>query len=128
MMIGIAGCGKTTYAKLNFPHYKYVSLDKVKNREKEYQILEDFLQKGDSIVIDDTNLTKYIRAGHFIRIKKYQHRIIGIYFDYSMHKIRTQNSNREKIVPENTIFAMKNQLEPPSDDEGFDKIIQIKEN
>lgn len=55
MLIGIAGCGKTSYAKLNFPHYRYVSLDEINNREKECQFLEDFLQKGDSIVIDDTN-------------------------------------------------------------------------
>ena len=33
-MIGIAGCGKTTYAKLNFPHYKYVSVDKKQKSEE----------------------------------------------------------------------------------------------
>ena len=46
MMIGIPGCGKTTYAKMNFLNHKYVSLDEIKDREKEYQVIENHLKNG----------------------------------------------------------------------------------
>jgi len=124
-MIGIPGCGKTTYSKINFPNHAYVSLDQIKDREKEYKLIEKYLKNRTSIVIDDTNLTKKVRKNHFVRFKKYDPKVVGIFFNYPMSKIRIQNSNRFKKVPEKTIFIMQKQLEIPSEDEGFSKIIEI---
>ena len=124
MMIGIAGCGKTTFCKKILPSHKRISLDEIIEyvRPKEYELIEENLQHGNSIVIDDTNLTREIRRGHFIRIEKYNPRIVAVFFDYFISRIQMQNSKRERQVPDDVLLRMKKQLEPPSVDEGFDYI------
>lgn len=95
------------------------------NRREEFSLIEMNLKEGKNIVIDDTNLTRRIRHNHIMRIKKHNARIVGVFFDLSMQRIKLQNSRRERRLESHILFHMKKQLEPPSYDEGFDYIQRI---
>ncbi len=130
ILVGIAGSGKTTVCKKLFPHHKRISLDEIKrhNRTKEYKLIEQNLQQENSIVIDDTNLTRFIRKSHLRRVKKYNPSIVAVFLDYSIQRIQMQNSKRERQLPDHVLFRMKKQLEPPSYDEGFDYIQTLNDS
>jgi len=130
ILVGIAGSGKTTVCKKLFPHHKHISLDEIKrhNRTKEYKLIEQNLQQENSIVIDDTNLTRFIRKSHIRRVKKYNPHISAVFLDYSIQRIQMQNSKRKRQLPDHVLFRMKKQLEPPSYDEGFDYIQTLNDN
>lgn len=129
-MVGIAGSGKTTFCKKLFPSHVHISLDEIdnKNRKKEYELIEQNLQQGKSIVIDDTNLTKHIRKEHILRARRYNARVVVVFLDYTIERILLQNSKREKQVPHHVISKMRRELETPSDDEGFDYLQVIRDN
>ena len=121
-MVGLPGCGKTTFCKKSLPNHIRICLDEIENNDRyqENKIIEENLSKDNNIVIDDTSLTKTIRAGHILRARKFNAKIKVIFFNYSILRIRIQNSEREDQVPESVLFRMKNQLVPPTKDEGFE--------
>lgn len=130
VLIGVSGCGKTTFWKKFLPYHEHISLDNIKDhdREEEFKLIDKILQDGKNIVIDDTNLTRKIRHDHVVRIKKHNARIIAVFFDLSMQRIKLQNSRRERKLEEHVLYHMKKQLEPPSDDEGFEEIRVVSDN
>ena len=130
ILIGIAGCGKTTFCKKILSHHVRISLDEIKrhNRKKEYKLIRENLEQGNSIVIDDTNLTRQIRRVLIQLIHQYNARVVGVFFDLSIHRIQIQNQRREKSLPSHVLFKMKKMLESPSEDEGFDFIQILDDN
>ena len=88
LMVGIAGSGKSTLARKIFPRHIHVSLDVIKQwsrisqkkildrysrspgdtlskrRKIEHVLMTDALEKGQNVIVDDTNLTRKIRRRH----------------------------------------------------------------
>jgi len=126
-MVGLAGCGKTTFCKKYLPNHVRICLDEIENndRGKEFEIIEENLSKGNNIVVDDTSLTKYIRAGHVLRAKKFNATIKAVFFNYSIARIRIQNSKRKDQVPDFALFKMRKQLVPPTEAEGFEFVQEL---
>jgi len=123
IMIGLPASGKSTFAKLNYPSHGLISLDEMKhNRKREEEFIEENLSKGTSLIISDTNLTHKIRTKHISIAKKYNAYTTAVFLNLPVDFILQRNRNREKPVPEASIYRMRKKLELPSYDEGFGKI------
>ena len=127
-MIGIPGSGKTALSKMLFSKHRQVSLDKIPHhdRDVEYTIIERHLRDGHNVVIDDTNLTKKIRAEHIMLAKRYGARVNAFFLDLQMSTILAQNNKREDSLPEPALFKREKELERPSEDEEFDFIQRLE--
>ena len=128
LMIGVPGSGKTAISKMLFPEHKQVSLDEIQRHDRsvEYAMVEQRLCDGHNVVIDDTNLTKKIRAEHIRLAKRYNARVVAVFLDLPMDTILAQNNKREDSLPEPALFKRKKELERPSEDEGFDFIQRLE--
>ena len=124
IMVGLPASGKSTIAKSNYPSYQIVSLDAIHNHDRklEEQMIEENLAKGNSLVICDTNLTREIRARHIETAKKYNAYITAVFLNLPIDIILKRNFDRGFKVPDVAIFKMRDELERPRYDEGFDKI------
>ena len=123
ILIGIAASGKTTWSKKCLPHHVRISLDDIKsNKTLEDKMIISELEKGNNIVIDDTNLTADIRQRHIKIAKKYGAVINAIYFCIDIQRAHKQNFNREKNISYYALNKQKKQLEMPNNEEGFDHI------
>ena len=129
VLVGLPGSGKTSFCKKFLPNHVRICLDEIENndRYKEFETIEENLSKDNNIVVDDTSLTKEIRAGHILRARKFNAKIKAIFFNYSILRIRIQNSEREDQVPEHVLFRMKEQLVPPTKDEGFEFVQELND-
>ena len=127
LMIGTALSGKTTYRKANFEH-EVVQLSYFdNNRKKEMSHIEQFLKEGKSVVVDDTNLTREIRKSHIGLAKKYNAQVIGIFLNTSRSLIEQRRRRRADQLPLAVINKHLRDLETPTKEEGFDKLIVHKD-
>ena len=142
-MVGIAGSGKTTLARTAFPHHTHVSLDTIKKfcarkrqrilaryggpdgglsktRRVEHVMVADALGAGQNVVVDDTNLTRKVRARHIALACKYGATTNAVFFQniqrsYMQNRTRT---GRERL--DDGILGMHYaELEHPHMDEGL---------
>jgi len=126
-MIGVALSGKTTYVKTNFNHER-VALSFFNNdRKKEFEYIEECLQAGKSVVIDDTNLTVSIRKQHITLAKKYKAKVRGFLMNTSRGLLEKRQKSRRDPFPLAVIYKQIKQLETPVIEEGFDELIIKKD-
>ena len=126
---GIPASGKTTFYEQNFAAtHTHISLDILHTRNQENKMLEEVFASGKSCVIDNTNVfvadrKKYIEVG-----KWYGYKIIGYYFRSSIDECRIRNDQRQgkKQVPEVALRYKAAHLERPAMQEGFDELYYVK--
>ena len=125
-MIGIALSGKTTFRRANFDH-EVIQLSYFgNNRKKELEYIENCLNQGKSVVVDDTNLTRDIRKMHIDLAKKYGAQVVGIFMNTSVSLIEQRRGRRNEPFPMTVINKQLRDLETPNKDEGFDKLLVYK--
>ncbi len=126
-MIGVALSGKTTYIEANFNHERIFlsAFDYIRNKELEY--IEECLNEGKSVVIDDTNLTVDIRKKHIDLAKKYNVKIRGIFMNTSKALLEKRQRGRRDSFPLTVIYKQLKELETPGREEGFDELIVKKD-
>jgi D-glycero-D-manno-heptose 1,7-bisphosphate phosphatase len=142
VMVGIPGCGKSTFQERFLPYHHRVNLDSIHlfldpekgfdksnfslGRNIEDLIIEDRLKQGISVVIDNTNITRKKRGKYIEFGKKYCADVRAVYFEPDFELAWKQNNERERKVPIEAIKKMEKDFEMPSSEEGFSRIFDAK--
>lgn len=129
ILIGIPGCGKSTFYKEQFfnSHLR-LSLDLLNTRNKEQRFLNLTLSLQQRVVIDNTNVLREERNKYITQAKEKRYEVVGYYFDSNLSDCLERNekrSGKDRIEKVGVIAKFK-QLQPPSFDEGFDKLYFVK--
>lgn len=129
MMCGLPGAGKDTFVKKNLGDYPMVSLDEIrkefkisprdgKAQGKVAQIARErmrvYLRKGESFVLNATNITKDLRSKNINLFFEYKMRTKIIHVETPYANILKQNRNREDQVPINIINRWSRKIEVPT--------------
>lgn len=137
ILVGLQAAGKSTFYRSHFAStHVHISKDLFRqNRHparRQQQLIEEALQNGRSVVIDNTNPTvaereQLIQLGH-----SYGATVIGYYLESSVKLSLERNKQRtgKAQVPDIAIFATRKRLVLPTYAEGFDKlcVVQAAEN
>ena len=132
ILVGLQASGKSTFARSRFGEtYRYVSKDLLRNNSKptrtQRQLIEEALQQGLSVVVDNTNPTIEERKELIDMGKLYNAEIIGYFFAVQLKQCLERNRAREgkARVPDIAIFATLKKLVRPSYAEGFTKLFYV---
>ena len=126
-MVGVALSGKTTYVKSNFDHERIALSYFDNNRKKELEYIGKCLSKGQSVVIDDTNLTESIRKQHIDLARKHNAKVRGVFMNTSTQMLEKRQKSRRDPFPLSAIYRQLRQLERPVAEEGFDELVVKKD-
>ena len=130
LFIGIPASGKTTFflRVLEDWNLDCVSLDVLGTRARERAAFEAALAARRSIVIDNTNVTKTLRARYIGPAKTAGYRVVGLFFQSVIADCLARNETREGTakVKRLAVLGMSAQLELPSKDEGFDYLFFVR--
>ena len=151
VMVGIPASGKSTYCKNHFntPDCKYISRDEVRfsivkedeeyfSKEKEVfnqfvELIKDAIKNDNysTIIADATHLNERSRAKLMRALGPalIETRTSAIVMKPSLTTALKRNENRtgRKFVPKGQIRRMYSSMTMPTEEEGFDEIIVIKE-
>ncbi len=126
---GIQGTGKSTFFKERFfdTHVR-ISLDLLKTRNRERRFLETCLQSGQKFVVDNTNASVEIRKRYILPAKAAHFEVVGYFFEIEMKEALRRNKARPESqrIPVQGIFATYHRIQPPSYDEGFDRLYRVR--
>jgi predicted kinase len=128
LFIGIQASGKSSFfhKEMEGLGYIHISMDLLKNRNKEEALIHECLSSGRSFVIDNTNPTRGERERYFKMLSGYECPVDGYFFQSIVRDCVQRNAHREVPVPSKAIAATSNKLELPSYDEGFEKLYFVK--
>lgn len=148
IMIGIPGSGKSTLASEMLermpPDACIVSLDACREQlygdpsiQGEFEEvkrlfhrqLKSAAEQGYEVIVDNCNAHPAYRRSILQELRQlgYQ-RVTGIYVDATVDKAMKQQQNRERQVPRSILESMSRSLSshPPTQEEGFDFLIQVE--
>jgi predicted kinase len=135
ILIGLQGAGKSTFFRAHFAAtHDLVSKDLMPNNRqpahRQLQLVEEALQAGHSVVVDNTNPTPATRAELIQLGRAYAATIVGYYFEPQVSRCLARNRQRsgKERVPDVAIFATKKRLVPPAYAEGFAQLFLIVNN
>ncbi len=133
ILIGLQASGKSTFFRTRFAAtHEHISKDQMHNTKhrgnRQAQLIEEALQKGRSVVIDNTNPAVEDREPLIILGRLYGAEITGYYFDSQVHQCLEHNRLREgkARVPDVAIYVTARKLVRPSCAEGFDKLFYVR--
>jgi predicted kinase len=132
ILIGLQASGKSTFYRTHFlATHAYVSKDLLRNNKhparRQQLLIEEALQSGRSVVIDNTNPTREDRASLIALGHLYNAEVIGYYFETQVKRSIERNNLRagKERVPPVAIFATLKKLVAPAYEEGFDQLYYV---
>ena len=126
-MIGIPGSGKSTFCTEKFPGWRVISLDILRTRHREEQLLADTVASRLPCVIDNTNVSRAERAKFITAGKAAGYRIVGYYLRSNIDECLKRNALRtgKARIPDAGVRGRAAQLERPGYAEGFDELFYV---
>jgi predicted kinase len=125
----LPGAGKSTFVRTHYPAHVHVSKDNFPPGARDKQARQDAMVRaalgaGQSVVVDNTNVTVQDRAAIISVAREFGARIVGVYLEASVRDAIARNEGREgrARVPKVAIFTAAKRLVPPIREEGFDEL------
>ena len=148
IMIGPAGCGKSTVAKEVAKDASFctiVSSDEIRKElykdetvQKDHakvfklaheRVIEN-LKAGKDVIFDATNLLRVHRKELIECVAPFANRVVGVVYDGDLETCLKRNASRDRHVPEDVISRMYSTLHgkhnKPIVEEGFDILYSMK--
>jgi predicted kinase len=129
ILIGIQASGKTSFYVQRFlTSHVRISLDVLRTRAREAELLALCLRTRQRFVMDNTNPAPLDRARYIAPARAAGFRVVGYFFDLPPGEALARNARREgkERIPEAGIIATHKRLIPPSLDEGFDELYRVR--
>lgn len=133
ILIGLQASGKSAFFRACFAAtHEHISKDLLRNSKhpgrRQAQLIEEALQNGRSVVIDNTNPTVEDRKPLISLGRMYGAEITGYYFEPQVRQCLERNRLREgkARVPDVAIYVTARKLVRPSYAEGFDKLFYVR--
>ena len=128
LFIGIQAAGKSSfYREMFFRTHVRLNLDMLRTRHREQILVEACLAGKTKFVVDNTNLSRDLRARFIVPAKAAGFQVIGYYFKSDVDDSLRRNADRpdDEFVPEIAIYNAARQQQPPTIAEGFDKLFTV---
>lgn len=126
IFMGLQASGKSSfYRDRFFKTHLLISLDQIRTRHRESQLLSVCLETNQRFVIDNTNPRRDDRQRYLPAAKKARFETVGYYFRSSIEECLARNSSRETRIPEPAILRTASNLERPTPEEGFDQLFHV---
>lgn len=126
---GIQAAGKSTFFRERFfdTHIR-INLDMLKTRHRERVLFDACLAAKQSVVVDNTNLTRQDRAVYAKPAAAAGFEVVGYYFRSVLAESLPRNASRgpAQQVPERGLVGAASRLEIPDPAEGFDALYYVK--
>ncbi len=133
LLIGPQASGKTSFYLERFSRsHAHVSLDrfgrKKNKRHKEQNLIRESLAAGRPTVVDNTNPSRESRLAYFRLAAESEARVLGYFLAEGREECLQRNRTRRtgERVPEVAIHSTFSILEPPSFEEGFDELYEVR--
>lgn len=136
LFCGSPGAGKSSFYRNNMEAlgYKRVNQDNLKTRDKCIKAAQEYLEKGDSVCIDNTNADVETRAHWINMAKKHQVPIRCIWFKTQSFLAEHNNAVRamnkqlnfeaRELVPQIAFSSYAKRFKEPKLSEGFSEVIE----
>lgn len=128
ILMGLQGSGKSHLFDQQFRYsHVLISLDVLKTRHREQQMLQVCLQTQQRFVIDNTNPSMQDRARYIPAAKAAGFQVVGYYFAVSVADCLVHNRARPVVrqVPDVAIKDAARRWQPPRLVEGFDELYEV---
>ena len=134
ILIGLQGAGKSTFYRTFFTQtHELISKDllrtsKTRNKAlRQTERIEAAFSAGQSVVIDNTNVTVEERATLIQLGHSHAAKVLGYYFDSTVKQCLERNREREgkQRVPDKVIYITAARLVLPTYAEGFDQLYSV---
>ena len=133
IFIGLQGAGKSSFYRARFAathlHLSKDNWPNAKKREARLQReLRAALGAGQSVVVDNTNVTRAARAPLLAIAREGKARVVGYAFEANLKECLERNRNREgrARVPDVAVIVTAQRFEMPAADEGFAELYFVR--
>jgi predicted kinase len=129
IFIGIQGTGKSSFYRERFFHtHVRINSDMLKTERRLRVLFNACLDARQPVVLDNTNVTREVRAQFIEPSKAAGFRVVGYYFRSDIASALARNSERLNAarIPDRGVLGTYKKLEIPQRDEGFDALYYVQ--
>ncbi len=133
LFVGLQASGKSTFYRTHFAEsHTLISKDLLRNNKRpqrrQMRLLREALERGEDVVVDNTNPAPEDRAPLIEMAREFQASIVGYYFQSTLEGSKQRNALREgrAKVPDVALYSTIKKLTPPTPEEGFDALYTVE--